>query len=561
MNATEVKRKHIVVGFGGSSHDFSSVISVDGDIRFAIEDERLSRRKHGEVWWYQNPIAKSLEYCLKASDVNFDEVDTFVSSDLLPARSAASVPSNKLRLFPHHLCHAASALLLRPCKAKRAGIIVYDGMGSTRSVKHGISTRETFSFFLHEDGVLRTLGETFGTSMYEDAGFPMGCSNSIGHFYELVTLALGFSSFEEGKTMGLAAYGRPKYLSLLQDFTSLGATYDACFSSNPIEEDLASAVEEALRAECYSFTAKANMAASVQALIEDVLFHCWRLIAQELPDCLLIAGGCGLNSVANGVLAKSLPDEIPLIIPPYPGDAGLGFGAINLFEAERSSPAPIITFRGAPISARIARPGKSYTQEEIDEAVRAAYPKVVIEREVTGPSDIGKKLAEGQIIALFRAGAEIGPRALGGRSLLADPRSTMLRERLNRQVKHREPFRPLAPLVLKERFNDYFCHPSQADPFMIKVADVRAEIISKIPAAVHADSTARAQTVDRKIDPFLADILKAFEELTGVPVLLNTSFNRQGEPIVESPDDAIDCFLGLNIDGLWLEDRFLSAAL
>ena len=545
----------IVLGLGGSCHDFSAAIARGTDIRVAIEEERLSRRKHGASWWYQNPVARSTDYCLKAEALELGAVDVVVSSELLPLRAQAAFPSGRLRLYPHHRCHAESALLVAP-PAGRTGVIVYDGMGSIRDRSANRADRETFSFWLLEDRKLIQIGETSGTSWIE-SDMESGSSNSIGHLYDLVTLVLGFGPFEEGKTMGLAAFGEPSFLPLLERHAHLGGNMDCCFEADPMATGLAHELEAALASSKNSFQARANLAASIQALIEKVLLHCWSLMAPSNPEVLAVAGGCGLNSVANGRLSSVLPASVPLIIPPFPGDAGLALGAIGIWARELDERA-IMTFFGASDLTAVARPGRLYSQAELDAAVLAAYPRLAEDTAVKGPADIADRIAAGEIVGCFNGRSEMGPRALGGRSIFASPRHASTRERLNRQIKRREPFRPLAPMVLASRFDAFFSDPRQADSFMIKVAAVRPERQADIPAVVHVDGTARVQVIPDE-DPFIGAILRALEEKTDIPIMINTSFNRRGEPIVETPGDAVDAFLGLGLDGLWLENRYFFA--
>src|SRR5688572_4478815 len=184
------------------------------------------------------------------------------------------------------------------------------------------------------------------------------------------------------------------------------------------------------------------------------------------------------------------------------------------------------------------------------------YPQLVQDASVQCGSDLARVLAQGAIVGVLNGPSEIGPRALGGRSIFADPRDAMTRERLNRRIKHREPFRPLAPMVLRSRYSDYFLDDRCADPFMLKVARARERCNRDAPAVVHVDGTARVQVVPDDGDAFLVELLRAFEASTGVGVVINTSFNRRGEPIVESPADAVDAFLGMELDGLYMDGAF-----
>lgn len=551
-----------ILGLGGSSHDFSAALMHGTDIVVAVEEERVSRRKHGFAWWYQNPVANSVRYCLDAAAIGIGQVSRAVSSDLLPykVRRDLGVP---ITLYPHHLCHAASALMMLP-PTSRAAILVYDGMGSIRAPStepNPLNTRETFSFFRARDGRLECLGTTCGESLREHNEYPAGCTNSIGMVYEMVTAMLDFDLYDSGKTMGLAAHGRPRFLDDFRRHARFGSRPDGCFMYDPVAPELHATIESALAAGAHGFGVKADLAASVQALLEETLLSCFALFDGETYDVFALTGGCALNTVANSVLAARLPGGVSLLIPPHAGDTGLSLGALWLDAREREPDPFTLTFDGRELDPAVSRPGRIYSREEHDAAVRAFYPRLAQDVRGASPEEVAALLAGGQVIGFFSGRSEIGPRALGGRSILADPRRAMARERINREIKGREPFRPLAPMVMAERYDDYFEDPRQADRFMLRVARCTARCRAEAPAVVHVDGTARVQIVDEKTDPFLCALLRAFEALTGVPILLNTSFNRRGEPIVESPLDAVDAFLGLGLDVLFLDgDLYRSAA-
>jgi len=188
------------------------------------------------------------------------------------------------------------------------------------------------------------------------------------------------------------------------------------------------------------------------------------------------------------------------------------------------------------------------------------YPRLALDCSVAGPEQLARVIAAGRIVGLLQGRSEIGPRALGGRSVLADPRSPLVRERINRNIKLREPFRPLAPMVLADHFDEYFYPSGTKDYFMLTVARATDRCSREAPAVVHVDGGARVQIVDESSDPFLVRLLTEFHELTGVPILLNTSFNRRGEPIVETPEQAIEAFLEMGLDGLYLQDQFWLSA-
>lgn len=528
------------------------------DIRVAIEQERLSRRKHGHSFWYENPVQHAINYCLTAEDVSIADVGMLVSSDLLPARVRHDFRHYNLREFPHHLCHAASAYMMLPPGVK-AGVLVYDGFGSVRGAAEGDplrNLRETFSFFLFGPGGYQCLGHTAGLGYIEQDEFPTGVTNSIGMLYELVTSLLGYDIMDSGKTMGLAAYGVPRHLTALEQFVTYGEDISSCFHCATDNSELVRTIEQILSAGRSGFTVKADLAASLQALMNKTLLHCARFFLGYDVDYLCIAGGCALNTVANSFLVDHSPLGVPVSIPPHCDDAGIAFGALWLERFARLGSAPKLTFRGGPVTPALSRPGRRYTREECRTAAQHFYPRLALDPSITSAGDVAAILAGGAVVGVLNGGSEIGPRALGGRSIFADPRAAMMREKINRVIKAREPFRPLAPIVLHSQYDEYFFDSQYADPFMLKVARARERCVREAPAIVHVDGTARVQVVGDDGDPFLIELLRAFHESTGISILLNTSFNRRGEPIVESPMDTIDAFLQMELDGLYLQGDF-----
>jgi carbamoyltransferase len=542
QNMTKTQGVRWYLGLGGSNHDFSAALMCGNDLRVVIEQERLSRRKHGMTEWFGDPLRLAIEYCLAAESLSMVDVDRIVGSDTLP----------------HHLCHAASAYLMLP-PGTRAAVLVYDGYGSARETtppREFRETRETFSFFTFNSGGYSCLGETFGSAFIERDEFPVGVSNSLGMLYEVVTATLGFSPMESGKTMGLSSHGSPVYVSDLEAFIQYGDSASACFSCDAANPDLIAVLEGILLRGRGSFGVRADIAASIQAIFHKVLANCIRFFDTKGIDCICLAGGCALNTVANSFLAKHLGNNVPVLVPPHCGDTGLGLGALWLDRFTDEQRAPSITFRGANVTPSLGRPGRRYTLKECRDAVGAYYPRLVHDTSINLPKDLARLLANGQIIGVLNGGSEIGPRALGGRSLFADPRTTSNRERINRHIKRREPFRPLAPIVLRSMFDRYFVGKNFADPFMLKVAQATERCVREAPAIVHVDGTARVQVVADDGDPFLVALLHAFHTLTGTGLLINTSFNRQGEPIVESPMDAIEACLGMGLDGVFLEGSY-----
>jgi carbamoyltransferase len=502
-------------------------------------------------------VKEAVEYCLASEGIGLADVEMIAASDTLANRARADFGGRSLKLFRHHLCHAASAYLALPTRG-RTGIVVYDGYGTFRSqtLFDGPRLRETVSFFLFSDQGYQSLGTTYGQSEAEEDDFPAAVTNSVGLLYELVTSLLGWNLMDTGKTMGLASYGSPRHLAALEEHIVYGDTMSDCFACPTGASGLTEALESVLDAGRGSFETRADLAASVQAVVNKVLVNCARLLAPYQIEHLAVSGGCGLNTVANAHLVAQSPPDIPVTIAPHCGDAGLGLGALWLGRHEAEGAIPDFTFQGGATYPGLCRPGRLYSLAERQSAAQQFYPRLVADPAMSTPEDLAAVLAEGRIIGVLQGRSEIGPRALGGRSILADPRRVQARERINRLMKRREPFRPLAPIILEADYEDYFADRRQADPFMLKVSNVLDRCRREAPAVVHVDGTARVQIIDEKGAPFLAALLKAFKAQTGVGILVNTSFNRRGEPIVETPMDAIDAFLGLGLDGLYLDGDF-----
>jgi carbamoyltransferase len=550
-----------VLGLGGSSHDFSAALLHDTDIKVAVEQERVSRRKHGTAEWFEDPVRASVDYCLDAAGITRGDISRVVSSDLLPHRARRACAGIPTTLYPHHLCHAASVYMMVPPDT-RAAIIVVDGMGSVierPGAEAPAVDRETFSFYLAHESRIELLGATRGEGLIEHVHLANGCTNSLGLLYELVTSLLGFHVLDVGKTMGLAGWGRPRFVEELRRFTRIGQEFDCVFDFDPfsgVDRALSSLLDRGRR----SFQVRADLAASVQQVFTDTLLRCYDLVSRLDFDVLCLAGGCALNTVANGALACQLPGDRRLVIAPHSSDAGVGLGALWLHSRDLTSAPPRLALNGRSLSWSIARPGRCYDAAAVQAAIAAHYPRLARDSSMASPAALARFIADGRVLGFFNGASEIGPRALGGRSILADPRSSAIRERVNRQLKLREPFRPLAPMVLDEHFEEYFTPAAAMNQFMLTVAQATERCRQAAPGVVHVDGSARVQVVDDETDPLVAALLREFRDLTGVPILLNTSFNRRGEPIVESPADAVDAFLDMGLDGLYLDGEFLLPA-
>jgi carbamoyltransferase len=262
-----------LLGLGGSDHDFSAALMHGSDIRVAIEQERLSRRKHGFSHWYENPLQQAIDYCLSAEGIKISDVSMIVSSDLLPSRMKDYLRDYNLREFSHHLCHAASAYMMLPY-GKSAGAIVYDGYGSIHGNVSGNqlqNLRETFSFFLFNANQYECVGRTCGFGYVERDDFPTSVTNSIGMLYELMTSLLGYDLMDCGKTMGLASHGVPRYLDDLENFVVYGENTSDCFRCPINRPELVSTIEEILLTGRGGFAVKADLAASLQTIMNKTL--------------------------------------------------------------------------------------------------------------------------------------------------------------------------------------------------------------------------------------------------------------------------------------------------
>lgn len=445
----------------------------------------------------------------------------------------------KIHYLDHHDCHIASAYNVSPYDD--ATILVFDGAGEKASTTLAVGEGSTFR-------VLRQ----------------MNWPHSLGHFYAVITGFLGFKMLDgEYKMMGLAPYNTPDYAEWMRQnivITDKPGSYridtsvldyhdafDGKFSRRMID-----ALGEPRRSDDEPFTDRhEKIAASAQAAYEDVVFDLamWAYENGGHKKNLVIAGGCGLNCTANGKLLNDGPFE-NVFIPPAPHDPGCAVGAAFLLWNEKlGQPRNYVMEHGYY--------GPGFTDREMSDALQARGINAQrIPAEATIVARTAEAIEQGNVICWFQGRSEFGPRALGNRSFLADPRRDSIRDEINAKIKKREMFRPFAPSVKAEAANTFFELPG-ASPFMNVIAPVRPEKRDQIPAVTHVDGTARIQTVTKTANPRYWALLDQFEEKTGVPVLLNTSFNIQ-EPIVNTPEEAVDCFLRSKADVLVMGDYFIS---
>lgn len=531
-----------ILGVNAIFHDPAAALVVDGEIVAAAEEERFTRRKHGKrpvpfSAWEQPEAAAAWCLCragLEAADldaVGFSYDPALVDHDrggldpgwerlrttyaerapFLLQSALPGLDPSIVTFVPHHVAHAASAALAAPFGD--CAVLVADGRGESTSALAG----------QYRDGKLEELAT-------------QRLPHSLGLMYEDLTEHLGFArSSDEYKVMALASYGTPRFLDALTPLVYF--TGDGGFRTEPV--DWTSFAPRRKPGSPFG-DAHADLAASVQKRLEDVLLGLldW-LHARTGQRNLAMAGGTALNCVANTRLLAEGPFE-RIWVQPAAGDAGTALGAALQLAAEAGEPRTSMTH---------AALGRDWTDDELEEALRHA--NIRYERPADLAATVAEALAEDRIVAWFQGRSEYGPRALGHRSLLAHPGHKANLERLN-DVKGREQFRPVAPMVLADRAAELFGRGPVPSPFMLFVHDVAPEWRDRIGAVTHVDGTARIQTVDAGSEPLVAALLRAFERRTGLPTVVNTSLNTAGRPMVDSPRDALECFGSAPVDLLAL---------
>ncbi|MER7838126.1 carbamoyltransferase C-terminal domain-containing protein [Streptomyces sp. NPDC096040] len=530
-----------VLGINALFHDPAAALVMDGRIVAAAEEERFSRRKHGKrpvpfsAWELPELSAR---WCLDRAGLTPSDLDAAaysydpelaLSADQLglndpwdhlrqeyarqaPRFLAEVLPGldpDKVRFVAHHVAHAASAGQAAPYPD--SAVLVLDGRGECGSHLAGRYTERELTVLASQS-----------------------LPDSMGLFYEDLTQHLGFlRSSDEFKVMALASYGKPRYLDQLREYVHLDG--HGGFRARPVP--WASLVPPRPKDSAWTQD-HADIAASAQACLEEVLLGLARWLHDRTgEDVLTLAGGVALNCVANTRLHRDTPFR-RIWVQPAAGDAGTALGAA-LHVAHQKD-----TVEAMPTAAL----GRGWSDDEL----RAWLERAAIPYEE--PDDIAEtvaaELAGDGIVAWFQGRSEYGPRALGHRSLLAHPGHEGNLERLN-AVKGREEFRPVAPMVLAERAAELFDGPLPS-PYMLFVHEVAKQWRNRIPAVVHVDGTARIQTVDRQDEPLVARMIEGFERLTGLPVVVNTSLNTAGRPMVDDPRDALECFGSAPVDLLAL---------
>lgn len=580
-----------VLGISAFYHDSAAAL-VEGDrIVAAAQEERFTRKKHDPSF-----PTNAITYCLQEGGVALDELDhvvfydkPFLKFERLLETYVALAPrgfrsfkmaiplwlreklfqksllrrelktfsedfdASRLLFCEHHLSHAASAFF--PSPYDEAAVLTMDGVGEWATTSAAIGSGNRLD-------------------MIQEIHFP----HSLGLLYSAFTYYTGFRvNSGEYKVMGLAPYGEPKYAKLILDrlidlkpdgsFRLDMSYFDYCTGLTMTNEKFSELFGAPVRDPKELLTSfHMDMAASIQAVLEEAVLRLTRALAKQTgARNLCLAGGVALNCVANGkVLREGIFENI--WVQPAAGDAGGAVGAalaaVHLYKTQPRTPNGGDGMMGSFL-------GPSFTQSEIERRLAAADARFKVIGEDKVVEEAADALARQQAIGWFQGRMEFGPRSLGARSILGDPRSPAMQRNLNLKIKYRESFRPFAPAVLRENVSDWFELDSDS-PYMLFVADVRKDrrrpmtaeeralfgidklniARSEIPAVTHVDYSARIQTVHANTNPLFHRLLKTFKDKTGCPVLVNTSFNVRGEPIVCTPEDAFRCFMGNELDVL-----------
>jgi carbamoyltransferase len=555
----------IILGLNYYFHDSTACIIVDGQLIAAIEEERLNRDKHTKLF-----PEMAIERCLKMANLTFRDIDHiavsiqpshnlgkklryvlshpmslryFISHEFVHAYrkqksfwrwyNGTFISKNsgpQVHFIPHHYSHAPGSFFVSPYK--EAALLGIDGSGEWATAMLGFG----------KGNEIQSFGESF---------FP----HSLGSFYESVTVFCGFkANYDEGKTMGLAPMGDPNiFKKEVEKIVSID-------KNGGIQVDLSYFRYQNLKYGKHSHLSPKfirifgeprnpgepfkkhhmDVAAAFQRVLEDrVLEICDILYEKTKTDYLVISGGVSLNSVMNGRIVRESKFK-DVYIMPAAGDNGTAIGAAYyLYNGILKNLRNFVHLDPYV--------GTSYSNEEIEQTLKACKLNYQYHEDIC--EEAATLLENGKIIGWFQGTMEIGPRALGSRSILANPAFPDMKDKINSEVKFREAYRPFAPSAIVEAKDLFFDLEVEA-PFMLKVCNVLKDKQHIIPAVTHVDGSARLQTVRKELHPRYYEVIKKLGDKTGVPVVLNTSFNIQGEPVVESPKDAIRCFFSTGLDAL-----------
>lgn len=565
-----------ILGLNFAYHELSACLIKDGKLLVAVEEERFSRIKRGKKALVDNPNTlpeQSIHYCIKTAGINPRDIDhiglSFFPDDRLKNINADRyftkgdwgsksgeklfhkkinrIPSmlnklfghdvtKKIRWIPHHACHAASAFLVSPFK--ESAILTVDGIGEFSSTDMGY-------------------GKDNSMTLIKEINYP----HSIGFLWEKMSKYIGFTEYDSSKVMGLAAYGdADRFYSTFQRIVKLRPEGEFTIDNDimRIRVDDYSQLEKSFGIKKLNSPSEIrkdqeDLAAGLQKITDNVVIHMARFLKERTKsEHLCLAGGVALNCVSNGRLMHSGLYK-SIYVQPAANDAGTALGAAFYIWNQ-------VLGQKRSFIMRHAYWGPEYSDKEILSSLKqqkvTGYHKV---RNIA--QQVAKRLADGNIIGWFQGRIEWGPRALGNRTLLADPRRADMKMILNERIKKREHFRPFAPSILKDKAGMWLVIPKNCTSIstesMVINFDVKKQKREKIPAVTHVDGTSRVQLVSKKMNPLYYKLILNFYERTGVPMVLNTSFN-DNEPIVCSPDDAIKTFLRTKMDYLAIGNYLVS---
>lgn len=534
----EVKHSKTIVGFN-EGHNGGCTIIHNGKI-ISIAEERLNRKKYSEGYLY------SFAYCIEELGININDIDLFVSSfygDYLEKNHMGMFKGftnykSKFITVDHHFSHASSCYYLSPYNESL--IIVIDGQGNLN---------DTESYYIGKGNTITKIGgNNPNRSKYK----------GIGRTYETFTNYCGWSAQEAGKTMGLAACGKEKYPEIelfdINDNLEISSKCEGKYIDGAMNFIKTNNMD--FGGPCKGYENR-DAAYYVQVKTEKIILELINKLYNKYKiKNLCVAGGVFLNGIINQKILEQTPIE-NLFIVPCCDDTGQSLG--NALYGYHQ-------YYGFNERIKFDKPylGKEYNDEDYLDVLEKKQRKYILPYSVKSCNfkykksdniyyDVAQILSNGKIIGWFQGKSEIGPRALGNRSILCSPFPNDMKDTLNLKIKHREPFRPFAPAVLEEKVSEYFKINGKS-PYMLKVPVCTEKAKNQIPATLHVDYTGRVQTVNRDINEKFYDLINEFYKVTNIPVLLNTSFNDNGEPIVETPKDALVMFCKSNLDYLILGD-------
>jgi carbamoyltransferase len=571
-----------IIGINAFHADSSACLVIDGKLISAVEEERFNRIKH----WAGFPI-KSIKYCLEQSNLNISDIDhisinidpkaNYLKKLLFLAKHRPSFSlvfdrikkkkkynsikeiineefkdyqfNGQINNIEHHYAHLSSAFHVSPFK--EACILSVDGFGDFASTAWGY-------------------GKENDIKIDKKIFFP----HSLGIFYQAITQYLGFKNYgDEYKIMGLAPYGKPNYINELKKILLINSNgsfklnldffkfhkenFNYKWDDGKVEIDnlYSNKLEELIgperkKEEDLNQFHK-DLAHSTQKVYEEAFLNILNNLHEKYQiDNLCIAGGCGMNSVANGKI-KNQTKFKNIYIQPAAGDAGGSIGSAFATHFKNSN-------NKRSFQMKHAYWGTSFSEDEILECLNKSSEKIIYENctfekvadDKNLNSTVAKAISVGKVVGWFQGRMEWGPRALGNRSILGDPRRSDMKDILNLKIKRRESFRPFAPSILREYVKDWFENDDEV-PFMMKVYQIKKDKRNEIPAVTHVDGSGRLQTVYKDTNEKYYNLIKEFYNITNIPILLNTSFN-ENEPIVSNPQEALDCFLRTKMDILTL---------